>query len=179
MKDFGEIIECACGCGKTLLKYDKRGRGRRFILGHSGKKHNMYKTPTYNSWSDMLQRCNNPKNIAYKNYGARGITVCDRWLKFENFFKDMGVRPEVLTIERVDNNLGYFKENCCYDTRTNQSRNQRLNKRNKTGVAGVTWHKGLKKWRVNIERKHIGVFLNLDDAIKARKQSELEHWGTR
>ncbi|MCK5601423.1 hypothetical protein KAR91_06135 [Candidatus Pacearchaeota archaeon] len=89
----------------------------------------MTKTPTYISWVAMLQRCNNPKGPAYHNYGGRGIKVCDRWLKFENFLCDMGERPEGMSIEREDNDKGYELGNCKWATVKEQSRNRRTNRR--------------------------------------------------
>jgi len=73
----------------------------------------------------MRARCNNPKNAAYKNYGGRGISVCKRWDSFQAFLEDMGERPENLTLERKDNDGNYEPENCCWDTRSNQNKNQR------------------------------------------------------
>jgi hypothetical protein len=72
----------------------------------------------------MVSRCSNPNDSAYINYGARGITVCKRWLKFENFFADMG-EPNGLTLERKKNNLGYSKSNCKWATMKEQGNNRR------------------------------------------------------
>lgn len=73
----------------------------------------------------MKQRCLNPNNAHFAYYGGRGITVTKRWLKFENFFQDMGARPAGLTIERKDNMKGYSKRNCMWATRSQQQRNKR------------------------------------------------------
>lgn len=76
----------------------------------------------------MLSRCLNPKHVSYKNYGGRGITVCDRWLDVENFIEDMGERPPGLSLERVNVNKGYSKENCIWADRKTQARNKRSNR---------------------------------------------------
>jgi hypothetical protein len=81
-------------------------------------------SPTYSSWTNMWTRCTNTKRDKYKNYGGRGITVCEHWKNFENFLADMGERPEGLTLDRKDNELGYFKENCRWATSEEQSLNK-------------------------------------------------------
>lgn len=83
---------------------------------------------TYRAWSAMLQRCLNVLSASYENYGLRGITVCEDWLSFENFLRDMGESPKGLTIERLDNNRGYYKDNCKWVTRTENTRNRRCTK---------------------------------------------------
>lgn len=82
-------------------------------------------SPTYNSWRGMRERCNNPNHKFYKNYGGRGVKVCKRWAKFVNFLEDMGVKPEGLTLDRMENNLGYFPENCKWSTWKEQHNNKR------------------------------------------------------
>jgi hypothetical protein len=75
----------------------------------------------------MIDRCENPNSHAYKDYGARGIKVCQEWHSFDNFIKDMG-NPKGLTIERINNDLGYSKDNCKWATMKEQSRNRRSNR---------------------------------------------------
>lgn len=87
----------------------------------------------YNSYKAMRNRCYNPNNQAYKHYGLRGIKVCDRWLEpkgvgFKNFLEDMGERPDGHSLDRIDNNGHYCKENCRWSTNAEQSRNKRSNR---------------------------------------------------
>jgi hypothetical protein len=107
----------SCGCLQaevTAVRSTKHGCSKR------GEK-----TKAYGVWCGILNRCTNPKNPAFPNYGGRGINICDRWLKFENFLEDMGEPPLGLTIDRLDNDKGYFRENCAWKTRTDQARNRR------------------------------------------------------
>lgn len=104
----------SCGC----LYWDTRGVGR---LKH-GKSH----TPIHNIWHNMMQRCYNPRTNNWKDYGGRGIKVCYRWHRFENFYADMGDPPVGLTLDRKDNNKGYSKGNCRWASRSVQSRNRRI-----------------------------------------------------
>jgi len=89
--------------------------------------HKMWRTLTYNSWDTMIQRCTNNKHPKWRYYGGRGIKVSEEWLKFENFFADMGVRPYGTTLDRIDNNGNYQSGNCKWSTHFEQHTNTRSN----------------------------------------------------
>lgn len=112
--------------------------------------------------------------------GGRGISVSPRWDDFAKFLEDMGERPNGLSIERINNNKGYYKENCMWATKTQQSRNQRRCKTNTTGFKGTVWNKGRKKFEayigVNNKKINLGLFTDLEKAKEARKQAELKYW---
>lgn len=78
---------------------------------------------TRSSWQAMIARCTNPYSVSYATYGAKGVTVCDRWRKFRNFLEDMGERPTGASIDRIDNLKGYEPGNCRWATRTEQNEN--------------------------------------------------------
>lgn len=123
---------CSCGVEKSILAQSLK-HGKSTSCGHwkvdflhSKATHGKYGTKLYRVWGQMIQRCTNPKNSAYRNYGARGIEVCEEWRSFEKFEEDMAPTwAEGLTIDRIDNSLGYFKGNCRWVTRAEQLKNRR------------------------------------------------------
>jgi hypothetical protein len=87
---------------------------------------NVWKTPTYRSWGNMIKRCEQPKATGYKYWGGRGIKVCERWRNsFQNFLDDMGERPEGLSLDRIDSNGNYEPGNCRWATISQQNSNKR------------------------------------------------------
>lgn len=131
--------KCQCQCGKTLIMGGNNltsgastscGCLKSELLFKRNLQHGAAKkrTPEYLVWKSMRQRCLNPNNPAYDYYGGRGITVCKRWNKFENFLSDMGERPKGLTLERKKVNGNYEPSNCVWDTSKVQGNNKRNNR---------------------------------------------------
>ena len=110
----------SCGCRIQMVTH---GHTRR------RKNSNTRNSPTRSSWCCMMQRCYNTKGKKYRDYGARGIRVCERWHKFENFLADMGVRPRGKTLDRKDVNGNYERKNCRWATNEIQNSNRRPFKR--------------------------------------------------
>ncbi len=144
-------------------------------------RHGLNKTPTHRSWEHMIRRCTKPNEKDFHRYGGRGIKVCNEWMLFDNFFRDMGLCPEGMTLDRVDNNADYGPGNCRWATRSVQSSNQRKRLGATSQFKGVCFKEG--KWRAQIRvpgvgNFHIGTFtseIEAADAYKAelaRRESE-------
>ena len=123
---------CACGTLNTFMRHTLKvarscGCQPNHGAGQTQVTHGLSKTPGYKLWHNMITRCRNPDSAAYADYGGRGITVCERWLDYANFYADMGERPPGLTLERRHNDKGYSPDNCCWATRAQQMRNRRNN----------------------------------------------------
>lgn len=116
--------------GYCSLHYQRqRKHGDPLTTEHHGHTGGGKKTPEYQAWNDMMQRCNNPRHKSYASYGGRGITVSENWKSFESFYQDMGQRPSAShTLERLNNSLGYGIDNCEWQTWKEQSRNRRSNR---------------------------------------------------
>lgn len=120
-------LKCRCKCGTERIltaSILKLGKNNQCHLCNVTK-HGYEGTKTYNTWRCMLMRCTKKTNQNYKNYGGRGIKVCERWLKFENFLADMSEKPEGLQLDRTNNNGNYEPGNCEWVTPKQNSNNRR------------------------------------------------------
>ena len=129
----------------------------------------------YQTWYGMLQRCTNTMRQDYKNYGGRGIIVCEEWLDIKKFIawaESTHPNIEGYTLDRIDNDKGYSPENCRWADKTMQSVNQRISKRNTSKILGVSWKSRNKRWAAQIrhmgKKVWLGQFISIEDAIEAR-----------
>lgn len=169
MADSDSIKLCECGCGQPTnparqtdyrLGYVK-GEPMRFLKGHASRVvlcskprhgHSLDGRPTrtYRIWANMRSRCTNPLVPCFRNYGGRGITVCESWAQFENFLADMGECPAGHSIDRIDNDGNYEPGNCVWATKAVQSSNRRTNIRITHAGRTLT----LKQWAVHLGKSY-------------------------
>jgi hypothetical protein len=125
---------CICDCGNAKeVRHGDLRNGKSLSCGCIQKEelknrsriHGKSRTPIYNSWLSMKSRCLNKNNKHYADYGGRGITICKEWLVFENFYADMGDRPDGLSLDRVDNMGNYEPSNCRWANWITQNNNRR------------------------------------------------------
>ena len=144
-----------------------------------------WKNPTncsaYYSWRSMKGRCNNPKNPAYKNYGGRGITICQEWSDYDCFVNDMGMPPSGCSLDRINNNAGYCPENCRWATIAQQLNNQRRNVR----VEYMGKIKTLSEWaeefginKNTLNKRYVFYKMPFERAITSGRVNRWKH-GTR
>lgn len=180
------VVRCRCRCGTVRrIRTDALLSGATLSCGcwhrkrmkQTHTRHGAYKTKLYKVWNQMLQRCGNPNNRRYGDYGGRGIKVCKSWLTFAAFqvwAKCSGYRAG-LSIDRRNNGLGYRPSNCQWSTRSQQQMNQRARRSSRTGVFGVHYDKTRRKFRVELrrsgERIFVGRFDTLQQAVLARKKA--------
>ena len=170
-------VTTSCGCYRKEVEV---------VAGvtHGLSRKNGKTDRVYSIWLDMKKRCSNPKNKEYKNYGGRGIRVCNDWasdyVKFYEWAMINGYSDK-LTLDRIDVDKNYGPDNCKWSTWIEQGRNKRLSPKNTSGVSGVTYKKQRALFIVRIgvagKRIFIGEYKTLDEATKARKEAELKYWG--
>ena len=192
--------ECICLCGAVVVinsatlrngRTQSCGCYHKQLLRERNTSHGLCKTAEYSSWLNMRKRCNKANDPQYADYGGRGITVCEEWESFENFYRDMGPKPTPKhSIDRIDNDGPYCKENCRWATQKQQNTNQRSNKRlnfngesltisewaDRLGISASTLHSRLRLgWDTNRvlstpskeQRKRV----SLDSASKSKQLS--------
>jgi hypothetical protein len=137
------LVQCKCGAIKQIRLYDLRNGKSTQCKPCARTKHGKSRSVEYRTWIDMKKRCYDKKNKRYKDYGGRGITVCDRWLySFENFYTDIGPRPSNKhSIDRIKNDGNYEPGNCRWATKKEQSNNTRRNKRNNNNIGALNTSK--------------------------------------
>lgn len=184
---------CSCSCGKqTVVNSTGLVQGTTTscgcyadeVRGKASLIHGMTRTSEYGAWKNAISRCYNPDNKKYHDYGGRGIDVCDEWhqiaeVGFVKFYEDMGP-SNGLTLERVNVNLGYSKENCIWDNRYNQGYNQRMQSGNTSGKTGVSENKdGTWQSYINFEGKRypLGEYVTFEAAKLAREAAEIKFYG--
>jgi len=158
---------------------DQTGKNNPFY------KHGLSKTKLHGVWFHMIRRCENEKDSGFKTYGKRGIKVCEEWHDFLKFYEwaNNNNYSEGLQLDRIDNDGNYEPSNCRFVTsQANNEIGRRTPQFNNTsGFIGINYIKDQDKWCVRIQNKktriYLGVYKNLEDAIEARKNKEIELFG--
>lgn len=187
-----KMCECVCECGNIVIaSVNLLWQGNKKSCGclyketrkTSAVSHGMSYSPEYRVWNGMKTRCTSVSHKAFKDYGGRGITYDPSWENFENFLKDMGERPsDRHTIERLDVDGNYCKENCIWiDDRSEQGYNRGIVSNNTSGRTGVHFSLDKNKWVASIgfNRKviYLGAYTTFEEAVSAREVAEIEYYG--
>lgn len=167
---------CVCDCGQYTtvdtgnLVRDVGTKSCGCLALEARTSHGMHDSRIYQTWGDMKTRCDSPDNRYYHRYGGRGISYQSSWSVFENFYEDMkdGYSDD-LTLDRIDPNGNYTKENCEWVTKTKQARNKGMSTKNKSGVTGVH------EW---IDRKN-GTAYYVASALDLNGKLKSKHFSTK
>ena len=174
--------ECQyCGTHWETNVYNIK-RGTQSCGCLTGTKHGLHNHRFYKKWSQMLRRCTNPKDAAYKDYGGRGISVCEDWLDIRNFVDWCDLthpNQEGYTLDRINNDKGYSPENCRWVDKSTQAINRRMRRTNTSGFVGVGFNKSKGKWEASLKLnniyKYIGRFNTIEEAAQARDNYIIEN----
>lgn len=177
------VWKCLCDCGNICYKKSTYLKshpscgcvGKKNMI-EKNKKHGMVNSKEYNSWQSAKQRCTNKNNKDYKDYGGKGIKMCNEWLgSFEQFFEDMGERPVGCTLDRIDRNSNYEPSNCRWANIFTQNHNKRSrnenDKENYRNIRKMDYGYVVKIIHEHAIRTSLTI-KNLDSAIKIRDQWE-------
>lgn len=186
-KEYRTVI-CKCDCGNTKQIFTSNLTGNKTrscgcIHGETVRTHGLGKHPLYYTWHCMKKRCYNSENEGYKNYGGRGIMICDEWLNDFKVFYDWAMingYKKGLEIDRRDNDGNYEPTNCRFVTRRKNALNQRLlYSSNTSGYRGVCWMNGSQQWRAYIKIKNkpiiLGLHVTKELAIQSRNNYIIEN----
>jgi hypothetical protein len=172
--------DCICDCGNEKVVYGQSLRGGATVSCGCYRlevvtKHGMTGTPEFIVWQMMLQRCFNPNSTGYEDYGGRGINVCEEWASsFEAFLRDMGERPSSEhTLDRINNDLGYFPENCRWSTPLQQGSNKRNNRIFTVGGSEITFKECCR--RFGIKKSTLSNRLNSGMSIEEAISKPVAH----
>lgn len=163
VQDVKKLTTRSCGC----------------LVGKPNITHGLSKHRLYGTWSSMINRCNNKDNHAYKDYGGRGISVCERWLNVANFIEDMYPSYQYgLSIDRINVNGNYEPDNCRWADKRTQTRNTRkLVSKNTTGYRGIniSGKKYISRISTDNGRVYLGIFETAIEAAKAYDQYVIDN----
>lgn len=168
---------CVCECGNKknirnalLINGGTKSCGclNKELSSIRNRKHGLALDKIYTVWVNMTQRCNNPKSTHFNHYGGRGIFVCERWLFFTNFYEDMNFEyKEELEIDRINNDDGYYKENCRWATKKQSARNRRPVKLNEEKVTEIR--------KSNLKQKELAIIYGVA-ASAINKVKNFKSW---